>query len=159
MWHATSLSAESHHAINLLPLQSILPLHLTKIQSNIRRQHSIVLLMRRQQTKATNIDSPNSSTTAPDDSRRKRIDGRLLGIGDTVFIIQFGYNGTIIDFRGKQVLVLPHNYSYLIFLPVSKLRVGRGINCHQRLHLDQLAVYYFDQCILHTGTYPASHRR
>ena len=48
-------------------------------------------------------------TEFPLDSWRIRIPGRLLGICDTVFIPEFGYNGTILDIKGRFIVVLPHN--------------------------------------------------
>ena len=102
------------------------------------------------------VDSINPP---PHDKRRRRIDGRLLGIGDTVYIISLKYNGTILDFRGKRILVIPHDYGYPDLFPPSNLKFGRGINCHQRLRLDNLGHYYFDPVILQNGTHPAPHRR
>ena len=100
-----------------------------------------------------------SHTPPPSDNRRRRIDGRLLGIGDTVYIVTLRYNGTIIDFRGKRILVIPHDYGYPDLFSTSNLRFGSGINCHQRLRLDDLGFYYFDTVLLKRGTHPAPHRR
>ena len=60
------------------------------------------------------VDSINPP---PHDKRRRRIDGHLLGIGDTVYIISLKYNGTILDFRGKRILVIPHDYGYPDLFP------------------------------------------
>ena len=106
------------------------------------------------------IDSALTSITSPpSDIRRKRINGRLLGIGDTVHIVSLGYNGTIIDFCGRRILVIPHDYGYPDLFSPANLRFGSGINCHQRTRLDDLGFYYFDPIILQQGTHPAPHRR
>ena len=101
----------------------------------------------------------DSKVPPPVDSRRKRIAGRLLGIGDAVFIITLGYNGTIIDFRGARILVLPHDYGYPDLYSPRSLRIGKGINAHQRIRLEELGFYYFDHLLLDTGTHPAPNRR
>ena len=101
----------------------------------------------------------DSSVPPPADHRRRRVEGRLLGIGDTVFIIPLGYNGTIIDFRQKKLLVLPHDYGYPdLYLP-RNLRIGRGISALQRVRLEELGYYYFDHLLLDQGTFPAPNRR
>ena len=102
------------------------------------------------------LDSVNTPTA---DSRRRRINGRLYGIGDTVYIVPLRYNGTILDFRGQRILVIPHDYGYPDLFSPTNLRFGSGINCHQRLRLDQLGYYYHDPVLLTTGTHPAPHRR
>ena len=101
----------------------------------------------------------DSNVPPPLDFRRRRINGRLHSIGDTVFIPSLQYNGTIIDFRGRRILVLPHDYGYPDLFCLSSLLPGSGINCHQRVRLEELGYYYFDHLLLDTGTYPASHRR
>ena len=59
---------------------------------------------------------------------RRRIAGRLLGIGNTVHILQLGYNGTILDFTSSKILVLPHDYGYPdMYLP-RHLWPGVGIH-------------------------------
>ena len=99
------------------------------------------------------------SVPPPVDHRRRRIAGRLLGIGDTVFIIQLGYNGTILDFHNRRILVLPHDYGYPdLFLP-RFLRPAEGISALQRVRLEELGVYYFDHLLLDIGTFPAPYRR
>ena len=95
----------------------------------------------------------------PQNFSRRRIAGRLLGIGDTVHILQLGYNGTILDFTSKKILVLPHDYGYPdLYLP-RHLQPGVGINAMQRVRLEELGVYYFDHTLLDKGTYPAPYRR
>ena len=89
----------------------------------------------------------DSAVPPPLDSRRKRIDGRLLGIGDTVYIIELGYNGTIINFTRSRVQVQPHDYGYPDLYPPKKLRQGRGISALQRVRLEELGIYYFDHLI------------
>ena len=101
----------------------------------------------------------DSKVPPPNDYRRRRIAGRLLSIGDTVYINQLDYNGTIIDFRGSKVMVLPHDYGYPDLFHVRLLRPSQGINAHQRVRLEELGYYYYDHLLLNTGTHPASHRR
>ena len=101
----------------------------------------------------------DSTPPPPSNSRRRRINGRLLGIGDTVYIVSLQYNGTILDFRGRRILVIPHDYGYPDLFTASNLRIGSGINVHQRLCLDDLGYYYFDPVVLTSGTHPAPHRR
>ena len=95
----------------------------------------------------------------PSDFRRRRIAGRLLSIGDTVYISTLGYNGTVIDFYRSKVLVLPHDYGYPdAYLP-RHLKPGKGINALQRVRLEELGIYYFDHKLLDKGTFPAPSRR
>ena len=101
----------------------------------------------------------DSVTTSPEDNRRRRINGQLCGIGDTVYIVPLRYNGTILDFRGRRILVIPHDYGYPDLFSPANLRFGSGINCHQRIRLDELGYYYHDPILLNTGTHPAPHRR
>ena len=101
----------------------------------------------------------DSSVPPPLDFRRRRIAGRLLGIGDTVYITALGYNGTIVDFLRKRVLVLPHDYGYPDSYLPRYLKPSQGINALQRVRLEELGVYYFDHKLLDKGTFPASYRR
>ena len=105
------------------------------------------------------IKDLDSGVQPPEDHRRQRIAGRLLSIGDTVFIAQLGYNGTILDFRGKKVMVIPHDYGYPDLFQARHLRPGKGINALQRVRLEELGYYYFDHLLLDRGTYPAPNRR
>ena len=101
----------------------------------------------------------DSAVPPPTDHRRKRIAGRLLTIGDTVFIPQLGYNGTIIDFHRSRVMVLPHDYGYPDLFNPKHLRPGKGISALQRVRLEELGYYYFDHLLLDIGTHPAPSRR
>ena len=101
----------------------------------------------------------DSTVQPPTDHRRRQIAGRLLAIGDTVFIIQLGYNGTIIDFHHSCVMVLPHDYGYPDLFRTAHLCPGRGINAMQRVRLEVLCYYYFDHVLLDTGTFLAPARR
>ena len=78
------------------------------------------------------------SVPPPSDFRRRRIAGRLLGIGDTVYILALGYNGTIVDFHRSKVLVLPHDYGYLDVYSPRHLKPGKGISALQRVRLEEL---------------------
>ena len=101
----------------------------------------------------------DSAVPPPTDYRRRRIAGRLLSIGDSVFIPQLGYNGTIIDFYSRRVLVQPHDYGYPDSYLPRHLRPAEGINALQRVRLEELGIYYFDHCLLDRGTFPAPYRR
>ena len=101
----------------------------------------------------------DSQVPPPKDFRRRRIAGRLLGIGDKVHIIQLGYNGTILDFTPSKILVLPHDYGYPDLYLSLHLWTGVGISALQRVQLEELGVYYFDHTLLDKGTYPAPSRR
>ena len=106
------------------------------------------------------ITDLDSHSNPPTNNRRVRIDGRLHTIGDTVFIPHLGYNGTILDFVGRrQLIIKPHDYGYTIHILPNKLKVGVGINCHQRMHLDNLDIYYYDPLLIDTGTTVHPHRR
>ena len=105
-------------------------------------------------TNRPNIQHTLCSTEIPFDSRRTRISGRLVGVCDTVFIPELGYNGTIIDIKGRYIVVLPHDYGTSFRRLPSKLRVGIGISSHQRRWLDRINVAFVDNCVLSKGTYP-----
>ena len=105
------------------------------------------------------ISDLDSHSTPPTNNCRVRIEGRLHGIGDTVFIPHLGYNGTILDFVGRRhLIIIPHDYGYTIRILPSKLKQGFGINCHQLIHLDELEIYYFNHLLLDTGTTTHRHR-
>ena len=95
-----------------------------------------------------------SSTPIPIDNRRIRISGRLLGICDTVFIPELGYNGTIFDIIGRFIVVLPHDYGISIRRLARNLKSGKGITSHQRRWFDRINVAYDDDTLLLEGTFP-----
>ena len=95
----------------------------------------------------------------PEDSRRRRIAGRLLGLGDTGFILQLGYNGTIFNFTATKIRVQPLDYGYPDLYLARHLQPGVGINALQRVRLEELGVYYFDHSLLDKGTFRAPYRR
>ena len=82
----------------------------------------------------------------------RQIHGRLHSIGDTVFIPDFGYNGTIVRFNETTVLVVPHDYGNVhLFFP-SDLRPGAGISSFIRSWLTENGVYYNDPLKIQQGT-------
>ena len=76
-----------------------------------------------------------------------------------MYIRQFNYNGTIIDVRGTRILVLPHNYGYPDLFHPSLLESGTGINCYQRVRLEELGYYHLNQLLLDTDTHSVPHQR
>ena len=95
-----------------------------------------------------------SSTPLPADSRRVRISSRLFCICDNIFIPDLGYNGTILDIKGRFVIVLPHDYGPSIRRLPRNLRYGIGISTHIRRWFNQIDVAYNDNTILLQGTFP-----
>ena len=93
---------------------------------------------------ASIITDLRSVTPLPLDNRRKPISGCLLGISGTVFLLEYNYNGTIIDFVGRSVIVLPNYYGPAIHRLPRIIRAGQGISCHQRWWLDIIHVGYHD---------------
>ena len=91
-------------------------------------------------------------TEIPFDSCWIRISGHLLGLCNTIFIPELGYNGTIIDIKGQYIIVLPHDYGTPFRCLPSKLITGRGISSHR--WLDQINMAFVDTCIYLKGTYP-----
>ena len=98
------------------------------------------------------------STSIPFDNRRIRISGRLLSICDTVFIPELGYNGTILDIKGRYIVILPHDYGVSIRRLARNLRSGEGISSHQRRWFDRINVAYHDNILLLEGTFPNRNR-
>ena len=54
-----------------------------------------------------------STTPSLTDTRQIRIDRQLKGIGDTVFILLLGINGTIVNFCGHNIFVVPYNLGHI----------------------------------------------
>ena len=65
-----------------------------------------------------------------------------------------GYNGTILDIKGRFVVVLPHDYGPSIRRLPRNLRYGRGISTHIRRWFDRIDAAYNDDTALAQGTFP-----
>ena len=98
------------------------------------------------------------STAIPIGIRRIRISGRLLGICDTVYIPDLGYNGTILDIKGRYIVVLPHDYGISIRQLARNLKSGNGISTHICRFFDRINVAYTEETLLLQGTYPNRNR-
>ena len=85
-------------------------------------------------------------------SRRIRIDGRLRGVGDTVYIPFRGRNGTIIHIGIDVVLVIVHEWK--ISPTVEKfewpfdLKQGEGISPCIRSYLNVLRINFYDEVVI-----------
>ena len=89
----------------------------------------------------------NSTTTPPSSVRRIRIDGRLKSIGDTVLIYSLARNGTIVDIRGDNILVIVHHIGLnptITIYSSEELRHGEGISTLHCAWLNGLEIYFFD---------------
>ena len=86
-------------------------------------------------------------------AERIRLDGKLHVKGDTVFIKDLNYNGTIIRFTSRWVVVLPHDYGGIFRRAISRFEYREGILLHQRRNLEERGVYYNDPVELHQGTF------
>ena len=77
---------------------------------------------------------------------RRRIGGRLLCIGDTVYIPNYGYNGTIIEFHSsnRTAQIIPHDFGNSETIELSDLHHGQGIPECIRRYLNERQIYYYD---------------
>jgi len=90
------------------------------------------------------IQNLDSLATKPQDFKRRQISDILHHIGDIVYIVDLNYNGTILGFEIRYVLVLPHNYGGPIKRAPQNIRPGSGITGWQRQWMNQIHVYYHD---------------
>ena len=95
-----------------------------------------------------------STTNQPPGRRRVRIDGRLKGTGDTVYIPRLGINGTIVNIHPLRdplthLSVIAHSFGhYTEGYPIEDLREGSGISDFHRAWLNGLEIYFWDPIIL-----------
>ena len=90
---------------------------------------------------------------------RMRISGKLLSIGDTVFVNNLGYNGTIMSFTRKFVVLLPHDYGSPIRCLPHLLSLGVGLSELQRQFLLRLNIPCNDPVKLDCEVIPHPSRR
>ena len=99
-----------------------------------------------------NSDIGKDNTNNRNIPSRRRIDGRLHSIGNTVFIPNLGYNGTIVWFNNNSILVLPHDYGNTQSYTATELKVGSGITPIIAGWLRENNIPHFDTVLLHQGT-------
>ena len=85
-------------------------------------------------------------------NERRQIDGRLHSVGDTVYIPDLGYNGTIVSFTALFAKVIPHDYGHPIRRLFRNLRAASGISNLQRYHLQDIGVILNDNTRITGGT-------
>ena len=83
------------------------------------------------------------------------ISGRLHFVGDTVYIPEYKYNGTILRFTSRFVVVYPHDYGHPIRRLPSKLRIGEGISRWHQMYMDENDIFYNNNIKIQQGIFPA----